>query len=95
MAALVHEWGESLTGESGYSSVGAVAGATHPETLARLRSLIPRAIFLVPGLGAQGAGPAEAAAAFDKNGLGALITASRSIIYAGSDMDFQIGRAHV
>lgn len=84
VASLVAKWGEELIGSSGYSSVGAVAGATHPETIAALREQLPRTIFLVPGVGAQGAGVAQAAPAFDEKGLGALITASRSIIYAGS-----------
>lgn len=88
IADLVAIWGESLTGESGYSSVGAVVGATHPEALMRLRRRMPRTMLLVPGVGAQGAGPAEAANAFDAKGLGALITASRSIIYAGSGEDY-------
>lgn len=88
LAGLIDGWGETLVGDSGYSSVGAVVGATHPQALANLRRLLPRAIFLVPGVGAQGAGVSEAAAAFDKSGLGALITASRSIIYAGSGEDY-------
>ncbi|MBE0429180.1 MAG: orotidine-5'-phosphate decarboxylase [Thermoleophilia bacterium] len=88
VAARVDSWGEGLAGESGYSSVGAVIGATQPDILASLRETLPRAVFLVPGAGAQGAGAAEAAAAFDKKGLGALITASRSIIYAGGGGKF-------
>lgn len=84
VASLVAGWGEGLLGQSGYSSVGAVVGATHPEIITKLRKQLPRAFFLVPGVGAQGAGVAEAALAFDNKGLGALITASRSIIYAGS-----------
>jgi orotidine-5'-phosphate decarboxylase len=95
VASLVAEWGagEGLVGEKGYSSVGAVVGATHPETMARLRKLLPRAIFLVPGVGAQGAKPAETAAAFDSRGLGALITVSRSIIYAGDGRDYAMQAA--
>ncbi|MHB1390646.1 MAG: orotidine-5'-phosphate decarboxylase [Thermoleophilia bacterium] len=92
LAGLIGGWGETLVGDSGYSSVGAVVGATHPAALAAMRLRLPRAIFLVPGVGAQGASAAEAAAAFDKKGLGALITVSRSIIYAGSGEDYA-GRA--
>lgn len=88
VADLVAGWGEGLIGESGYSSVGAVVGATHPETLARLRQRLPQTLLLVPGVGAQGAGAAEAAQAFDSQGLGAIITASRSIIYAGRGEDY-------
>lgn len=88
VALLVGRWGEDLVGVSGYSSVGAVVGATNPEILITLRKQLPQAIFLVPGVGAQGASAAGAAAAFDSQGLGALITASRSIIYAGSGEDY-------
>ncbi|MDA8167376.1 MAG: orotidine-5'-phosphate decarboxylase [Actinomycetota bacterium] len=88
LAGLVDGWGAGLIGAEGYSSVGAVVGATHPEAIGRLRQLMPRAFFLLPGYGAQGAGAADVAAAFDCDGLGALVTASRSIIYAVSDADF-------
>lgn len=88
VAALVDRWGEDLMGERGFSSVGAVIGATHPEIIPKLRERLPASIFLVPGVGAQGAGAAEVAPAFDKNGLGALVTASRSIIYAGSGHNY-------
>jgi len=92
IADLVAGWGTGLVGESGYSSIGAVVGATHPRTLLNLRQRLPRTLMLVPGVGAQGAGPAEAAQAFGPGGLGALITASRSIIYAGDGEDYP-GRA--
>jgi orotidine-5'-phosphate decarboxylase len=88
VAALVVQWGLGLTGESGYSSVGAVVGATHPEAVAALRELMPQTPLLLPGYGAQGAGAVDLAAAFDSRGLGALATASRSIIYAGDGEDF-------
>lgn len=82
MADLVNEWGKGLTGECGYSSVGAVVGATWPEQLKTLRNRMPYACFLVPGYGAQGGGAKDAAAAFDKEGLGAVINASRSLMCA-------------
>ncbi|MHB9112570.1 MAG: orotidine-5'-phosphate decarboxylase [Thermoleophilia bacterium] len=88
IASLVDKWGSSLIGESGYSSVGAVIGATHPEILAALRQQLPATPFLLPGYGAQGAGAADVTSAFDSQGLGALVTASRSIIYAGDGEDF-------
>ncbi len=88
LAELVAAWGEGLVGEEGYSSVGAVVGATDPGAVARARRLLPRAFLLLPGYGAQGAGAADVAAAFDQRGLGALVTASRSIIYAGAGGDF-------
>lgn len=79
---LVESWGESRRGQSGYSSVGAVVGATWPDQAARLRALMPHTLFLVPGYGAQGATAADVAPCFDTNGHGALINASRSIIFA-------------
>jgi orotidine-5'-phosphate decarboxylase len=58
-----------------------VAGATGPEDARRIREAAGGALFLVPGYGAQGAGPCEAMAGFVKgpNGLeGGVINASRS-----------------
>jgi len=74
--------GEGLIGESGFSCVGAVVGATYPDEARRLREIMPRQIFLVPGYGAQGATAADCAAAFDASGRGAIVNASRSVIYA-------------
>lgn len=68
----------------GYTSVGAVIGATHPELIATFRSLLPQAIFLIPGVGAQGGSAAELTPAFDANGLGALVNASRSLTYTAA-----------
>jgi len=85
VAELVNRWGEGLVGESGYSSVGAVVGATYPEQLRELRELMPRAPLLVPGYGAQGAGPEDVVGAFDDKGLGAVVNSSRGIIYAYRD----------
>ena len=69
-------------GESGYSLLGAVVGATKPADAVALRKLMPQQIFLVPGFGAQGGGPDDVKACFKPDGTGALITASRSVIYA-------------
>lgn len=88
LAGLIRDWGSSLVGAGGYSSVGAVVGATHPDTIKRLREVLPKAFFLLPGYGAQGATAADVAPAFDDKGLGALVSASRSIIYAGDDESF-------
>jgi len=63
----------------GYGPLGAVVGGTVPERLVELRARLPHAILLVPGYGAQGAGPAEVRGAFDRQGLGAIISASRSL----------------
>jgi orotidine-5'-phosphate decarboxylase len=79
--------GEKYIGESGYSSVGAVVAATKPDDAAALRKRMPRQIFLVPGFGAQGGTVETVRALFNKDGKGALITASRSVIYGFSDED--------
>ena len=55
LAALVADRADRLTGDCGLSGVGAVVGATEPRHLGRLRELMPRSVFLVPGVGAQGA----------------------------------------
>lgn len=82
VAELVRTWGEGRVGRSGYSSVGAVVGATWPAQLAELRAAMPHTPFLVPGYGAQGGGAADVVAAFDDQGLGAIINSSRGVIYA-------------
>jgi orotidine-5'-phosphate decarboxylase len=82
VAGLVGEWGAELTGERGLSSVGAVVGATVPRAVAEARRLLPRAVLLLPGVGAQGAGPADVARAFTSGPASALVTASRSVIFA-------------
>ena len=74
--------GERLAGRRGYSCVGAVVAATYPDEARRLRELMPQAIFLVPGYGAQGASAEDCAAAFKPDGTGAIVNASRSVIYA-------------
>ncbi|MCL2146563.1 MAG: orotidine-5'-phosphate decarboxylase [Synergistaceae bacterium] len=82
MASLCDKWGDSLPGNHGYNSVGAVVGATYPEQLAELRQKFPKLFFLVPGYGAQGGGGQSVAGAFDKHGLGAIVNASRSLMCA-------------
>ena len=82
LARLVDELGEDAVGDSGLSLVGAVTGATEPRLLARLRELMPRAIFLLPGVGAQGGRVEDLAAAFEPHPAAGLVTASRSIVDA-------------
>ena len=82
-ARMVAELGDAAgIGECGYSSVGAVVGATWPAEARKLRELMPRQIFLVPGYGAQGATAEDCAASFAGDGAGAIVNASRSVIYA-------------
>lgn len=82
IADLVSEWGASSIGTYGYSRLGAVVGATHPEQGQALRKRMPHTFFLVPGYGAQGGTAADVAGMFDHNGRGAIINSSRGIIGA-------------
>jgi orotidine-5'-phosphate decarboxylase len=79
LAAIVAELGAPGVGAGGLSDVGAVIGATAPDHLARARELMPRAVFLLPGVGAQGGRVEELRAAFAPGRAGGLISASRSI----------------
>lgn len=89
MADLVMRWSTDLFGKNGYSEIGAVVGATFPQTLKLLREKYDRLFFLVPGYGAQGGTAKNVQFAFDRFGHGAIVTASRSILCAwqkaGSD----------
>ncbi len=95
---LCEQWGKQDMGQYGYSGVGAVIGATYPAQLGSLRKKLKNTFFLVPGYGAQGGGAAEIVPGFDKNGLGAIVNASRSIICAWknpkySGMDYKSAAA--
>lgn len=95
VADMIAELGEQggCVGQSGYSLLGAVVGATKPQDAARLRRRMPRQIFLVPGFGAQGGTADDVRACFNGDGQGALITASRSVIYAFDHHDDQWQKA--
>ncbi|MBN2411855.1 orotidine-5'-phosphate decarboxylase [candidate division KSB1 bacterium] len=82
IALTVNEW-------NGNSNCGLVVGATHPEELRGIRSLVPGLPFLIPGIGAQG-GDLEKSVQYglDENGTGALFNSSRAIIYASGDKSF-------
>ena len=82
MADLAMRWSAGLFGKSGYSELGAVVGATFPQTMRLLREKYDRLFFLVPGYGAQGGTAKNVQFAFDRFGHGAIISASRSIICA-------------
>lgn len=69
-------------GENGYSNVGMVVGGTAPEVSTALRKKYDKIWFLVPGYGSQGATAADCVRFCKPDGTGALINASRSIIYA-------------
>jgi orotidine-5'-phosphate decarboxylase len=74
-----------LVGTHGYSSLGAVVGATQTHTMQSLRKRLPQSIFLLPGYGTQGATADMTRAAFDSRRRGAIVSASRSILYAHRD----------
>lgn len=82
VAECVEEWGQAVTGKYGYSSVGAVVGATYPKQAEDLRSIMKHAYILVPGYGAQGGTAKDVAPSFNKDGLGAIVNASRSVMCA-------------
>jgi len=73
---------EETVGENGYSFIGAVVGATHPMEAEKIRKELPHTPFLVPGFGAQGGDVDKMKVFFDKDGLGAVISSSRGIIYS-------------
>ena len=79
LAEIVDELGRPGVGESGLSDVGAVMGATAPGHIARARELMPHAVFLLPGVGAQGGRVEDLAPAFAPGRAGGLVSASRSI----------------
>jgi orotidine-5'-phosphate decarboxylase len=82
LARMIHELGEDIVGSRGLSSVGAVVGATHPRAVGEARRLMPQAVLLLPGVGAQGGSPADLARAFTSGPASALVSASRSVLYA-------------
>jgi orotidine-5'-phosphate decarboxylase len=82
LAAIVDELGRPGIGSSGLSDVGAVAGATAPERLERLRAAMPHAVMLLPGIGPQGASGRDLAPAFAPGPAGGLVSASRAIVHA-------------
>lgn len=82
VGAFTAKCGEAHRGQGGWSALGAVVGATKASDAAALRAQLPHTPFLVPGFGAQGGALDDVLACFDARGEGALITASRSVIYA-------------
>jgi len=69
-------------GYHGYSNIGMIVGGTTPQVSAALRQKYDKVWFLVPGYGSQGASAADCVRFCKPDGSGALINASRSIIYA-------------
>ena len=98
---LLEQWGAANVGATGYTDVGAVVGATHPDEGARLREQLARTFFLVPGYGAQGGTAADVARTFDAKGGGAVVNSSRGVLFAwkeqaatgGADRAVELARA--
>jgi orotidine-5'-phosphate decarboxylase len=84
-ARMVTALGDASSPDGPIADVGAVVGATAPDRIGRLRELLPRAPFLLPGVGAQGGRVEDLAAAFAPGPGGALVTASRSVVHAAGD----------
>ena len=93
LAKIVDELGAGQRGDCGLSLVGAVTGATRPEHLGRLRELMPHAIFLLPGVGAQGGRVEDLGPAFAPHPAAGLVTASRSIVNAYTERGGEPGPA--
>ena len=81
-ASLINDLGKNTIGKYGYSSVGAVVGATNITHAMTLRKLMPSVFFLVPGYGAQGGLGKDLKPLFDINNYGAIINSSRGIMAA-------------
>jgi orotidine-5'-phosphate decarboxylase len=81
VADMLEPFSRRTAGRHGYGLIGAVVGATYPETARALRSRLPRSIFLVPGIGAQGGDSTALRAYFNADGLGAIVSSSRAVNY--------------
>ncbi len=81
LADYVHTTGQNCRGKYGYSSMGAVVGATFPKEAKLLRQIMKNSFFLVPGFGAQGGSVKDIVSCFNDDGLGAIVSSSRGILY--------------
>jgi orotidine-5'-phosphate decarboxylase len=71
-------------GSTGWSSLGVVVGATYPEEAIRIRALLPKALFLLPGYGYQKGDVARITAALMPGAHkleGGLISSSRATLF--------------
>ena len=95
VGSYVDKWGSECVGESGYSAVGAVVGATYPEMGKVLRKVMPKSYILVPGSGAPGGTAEGLNPYFNEDGLGAIVNSSRGIICAYKQEKYaQFGEAN-
>lgn len=84
---LVDGWSKDIVGKYGYSSIGAVVGATYGKEAKKLRKIMDKSYFLVPGYGAQGGTAEDVVHSFNEDGLGAIVNSSRGILYAYKKKD--------
>ena len=85
LAGYVHAVGQTCAGAYGYASIGAVVGATFPQEAKRLRAAMKNNFFLVPGFGAQGGRARDVVPCFNEDGLGAIVSSSRGVLYRHLD----------
>lgn len=89
LAQLTESWAAQQIGpDTSLSLIGAVVGATYPEELKYLRTLMPHVPFLIPGYGTQGGKAEDVRHGFLPDGTGAIVSASRSIIFASNGNDY-------
>jgi orotidine-5'-phosphate decarboxylase len=81
VADLVSQFNDRAIGSAGFGSIGAVVGATQPAAALKLRKQLPRALFLVPGYGAQGGSAETVRACFDAQGRGAIVNSARAVMF--------------
>jgi len=84
VAKLIAPEAKRLEGQSGWSGLMAVVGATWPDEARAARTLLPSSLFLVPGYGAQGASAKDAVAGFKqtpKGREGGVVSSSRAVLY--------------
>ncbi|PIR54134.1 orotidine-5'-phosphate decarboxylase [Candidatus Peregrinibacteria bacterium CG10_big_fil_rev_8_21_14_0_10_42_8] len=81
--------GQQIGPDTHISCIGAVVGATYPEEMKYLRTLMPHVPFLIPGFGAQGGSAEDIAHGFIADGTGAVVNSSRGIIFASNGKDWK------
>jgi orotidine-5'-phosphate decarboxylase len=89
VACLAAEWSDVYGGPSSYSRIGLVVGATYSDAALRIRSIAPKCILLMPGVGAQGGSAAAVKSVGGSDGYGAFAAISRALLYcfAAEDLD--------
>lgn len=87
IAKYISSVASELTGEKGYSPIGAVVGATYPKDAKILRDIMKTSFFLVPGYGKQGATAQDIESYFNQDGYGALVSSSRAVVFAYIDIE--------